>query len=53
MKYEVRKSGCVFMPATSCCYPPEIEASMQEAGYDIYVDGKRKKKVRPVKTEGR
>lgn len=47
MKYEVRKNGQTYMSTESerCTYPPRIEASMQAAGYSIYVDGKRKKKI--------
>lgn len=39
MIYEVRKDG----------YPPEIEASIQAAGYDIYINGKRQPKRRSAK----
>lgn len=51
MKYEVRKGGRVYMSTQhpACRYPPAVEASIQEAGYDIFVDGKRKKKAQPVK----
>lgn len=51
MTYEVRKGGRVYMSTKhpACCYPPEIEASMQDAGYDIYIDRKRKKKARPAR----
>lgn len=49
MIYEVRKDGQVYMQTTDekCRYSPEIEASMQEAGYEIYIDGKRLKKQKP------
>ena len=33
----------------SCRYPPTVEATIQAAGYDIFVDGKRQKKARPTK----
>lgn len=46
MTYEVRKDGRTYMSTEhdSCRYPPEIEASMQAAGYDIYIDGKKQPK---------
>lgn len=49
MTYEVRKDGRVYMGTEheSCRYPPEIEASMQAAGYDIYIDGKKQPKRKP------
>lgn len=53
MKYEVRKGGRVYMTSDSFRYPPDVEASIQEAGYDIYIDGKRLKKVRPIKDGSR
>lgn len=51
MIYQVRKDGQIFMETTSekCRYSPSIEASMQAAGYDIYIDGKRLKKIPPGK----
>jgi len=47
MIYQVCKDGQIFMETTSekCRYSPSIEASMQAAGYDIYIDGKRLKKI--------
>lgn len=49
MTYEVRKDGRVYMGTEheSCRYTPEIEASMQAAGYDIYIDGKKQPKRKP------
>lgn len=51
MIYEVRKDGQTYMGTDheSCRYPPEIEASIQAAGYDIYINGKRQPKRRPAK----
>ena len=51
MIYQVRKDGQIFMETTSekCRYSPSIEASMQAAGYEIYIDGKRLKKIQPGK----
>ena len=48
MTYEVRKGGKTYMSTEheSCRYPPETEASIQAAGYDIYIDGKRLPKVK-------
>lgn len=50
-KYEVRKDGKVYMSTTyeRCRYTPEREASIQAAGYVIYIDGKRLAKVKPEK----
>ena len=55
MTYEVRKGGRVYMSTkhASCQYPPATEASIQAAGYDIYIDGKRQKKARPRESMGR
>ena len=36
-----------------CRYPPEIEASIQNAGYVIYVDGKRLAKGKRGKAGGK
>lgn len=49
MTYEVRKNGQTYMGTDheSCRYPQEIEASIQAAGYDIYINGKRQPKRRP------
>ena len=49
MTYEVRKDGRVYMGTEheSCRYSPEVEASMQAAGYDIYIDGKKQPKRKP------
>lgn len=49
MIYEVRRNGQPLMQTTheKCRYSPETEASMQEAGYEIYIDGKRLKKQKP------
>lgn len=46
MTYEVRKSGQVYMQTTDerCRYPAKVEAAIQQAGYEIYIDGKRLKK---------
>jgi hypothetical protein len=51
MTYEVRKGGRTYMSTRheSCRYPPTVEATVQAAGYDIFVDGKRQKKARPTK----
>lgn len=53
MTYEVRKGGRTYMGTEheSCRYPPETEASMQAAGYDIYIDGKKqpKRRLQPQK----
>ena len=48
MTYEVRKGGRTYMGTEyeSCRYPPEIDASMQAAGYDIDIDGKKQPKRR-------
>lgn len=50
-RYEVRKDGKVYMSTVhdGCRYPPEVEASIQAAGYVIYVDGKRLAKVKQGK----
>lgn len=50
-RYEVRKDGKVYMSTAyeQYRYPPEIEASIQAAGYVIYIDGKRLAKVKPEK----
>lgn len=50
-KYEVRKDGKVYMSTTyeKYRYPPEVEASIQAAGYVIYIDGKRLAKIKPEK----
>lgn len=47
-KYEVRKNGVVYMSTRyeQYRYPPSVEASIQAAGYVIYVDGKRLAKVK-------
>lgn len=52
MTYEVRKGGRTYMSTQhpACTYPPTVEASIQAAGYDIFVDGNRKKKARPAKS---
>ena len=51
MTYEVRKGGRTYMSTQheSCRYPPTVEATIQAAGYDIFVDGKRQKKARPAR----
>ena len=56
MTYEVKKGGRTYMSTfvmstrhESCRYPPTVEATVQAAGYDIFVDGKRQKKARPTK----
>lgn len=50
MTYEVRKNGRTYMGTDheSCRYPPEVEASIQAAGYDIYINGKRQLRRRPA-----
>lgn len=55
MTYEVRKGGRTYMSTQhpACTYPQAVEASIQAAGYDIFVDGKRQKKARPGKAGGR
>lgn len=55
MKYEVRKDGKVYMSTTyeRYRYPPAVEASIQNAGYVIYIDGKRLAKVKPEKKKVR
>lgn len=47
MTYEVHLSGQVYMQTTDegCRYPARIEAEMLQAGYEIYIDGKRIKKA--------
>lgn len=42
-KYEVRKNGHTYMGTEyeACRYPPEAEASIQAAGYDIFINGKK------------
>ena len=54
MRYEVRKGGRAYMGTDhdACRYPPEVEAGIQAAGYDIYIDGKRQPKRRPPATKG-
>ena len=51
MTYEVKKGGRTYMSTQheSCRSPPTVEATIQAAGYDIFVDGKRQKKARPTK----
>lgn len=46
MKYEIRKAGKVYMSTTheAARYSPETERSMQAAGYEIYIDGKRQRR---------
>ena len=55
MTYEVRKDGRIYMSTEyECCrYPPETEASIQSAGYDIYIDGKKlpKRRLKAKKPE--
>ncbi len=48
MTYEVRRSGRGLFHAQcdKSPYSPEIEAQMQESGHDIYVDGKKVRKVK-------
>lgn len=47
MRYEVRKDGKTYMVATDrrAAYPASIVRSLQRAGFEIYVDGKKKRKV--------
>ncbi len=47
MKYEVKKNGKIYMVATDprATYPPEVERSLQRTGFEIYVDGKKKRRV--------
>lgn len=47
MRYEVKKDGKTYMVATErrAAYPASIERSLQRAGYEIYVDGKRKRRA--------
>lgn len=54
MTYEVRKNGRTYMGTDheSCRYPPEIETSIQAAGYDIYINGKRQPRRRPAAKGG-
>ena len=51
MTYEVKKDGQIYMSTKyeSCRYHPETEASIQAAGYDIYIDGKKQPKRKPAK----
>lgn len=43
MMYEVRRNGRAVMGTDyeSCRYTPEVEAQLQAAGYEIYINGKR------------
>ena len=43
MKYEVRKGGKVYYSTESpaCRYSPEREREIQNAGYEVYLDGKK------------
>lgn len=54
MTYEVRKNGRTYMGTDheSCRYSPEVEASIQAAGYDIYINGKRQPRRRPTAKGG-
>lgn len=47
MRYEVKKGGRTYMATTDpkATYPPEVERSMQRAGYEIFVDGKKKRRA--------
>ena len=51
MTYEVRKGRRLSMATKpgGNRYPQVAEASIQAAGYDIYIDGKRQKKARHAK----
>lgn len=55
MIYQVRKDGRVVMETMheKYRYPPQVENQMQSLGYDIYIDGKKQKKVRPAADAGR
>lgn len=46
MIYEVRKDGRTYMGTDhdDCRYSPEVEAGIQAAGYDIYINGKKQPK---------
>lgn len=48
MVYEVKKDGRTYMATKDegATYPAHIERQMQKAGYDIYVDGKKKRRVK-------
>ena len=48
MRYEVRRNGRVLYhtEGEDRPYPPAIEAGMQESGHDIYIDGRKQRKVR-------
>lgn len=45
--YQVCRGSEVLMQATdeSCRYPARAETALLEAGYEIYIDGKRIKKM--------
>lgn len=47
MKYEVRKDGKVYMTTIhkEVAYSADIERSMRKAGYEIFVDGKKKRRL--------
>lgn len=47
MRYEVKKDGKTYMTAADrrAAYPASVERSMRRAGYEIYVDGKRKRRA--------
>ena len=44
MIYEVKKDGRGYMRTTDkrAVYPAAVERSIQAAGYDIYIDGRKK-----------
>lgn len=47
MKYEVKRNGRTIMHTEheECRYSQETEREMQEAGLDIFIDGKKLKKI--------
>ncbi len=47
MRYEVKRNGKVicYTEHEECRYDQETERELQEAGHDIFVDGKKLRKI--------
>lgn len=50
-RYEIRKDGKVFGSTNNpkLVYPEKVEGQLQEAGYGIYINGKRQSKRKTPK----
>lgn len=51
MKYEVKRNGQVICHTEheECRYDAETEKEMQESGHEIFIDGKKLKKIKRTK----